>query len=307
LKRIAEDIRFIHEIEAPLKAYRYHLGENFLATQIEPLDATKDADLRIWEEPNPNGVYVMGVDPAYGRSDFKDKHAIEVYRCYADKLVQVAEYATDVPETYQVTWVMAHLAGAYKNVIINLEVTGPGFAIMQELRHLRQLLDMGYLRGTASNMDLLDVFSSVKWYLYHRPDSMGAGYVYNWKTNTDNKLKILNQMRDNYVLRMLMVRSIPLLEEMERIVQDGSEIAAEGRAKDDRAFATALAVTAWIDWVRGGLIANQQTYDRVVEEERVSKDAPQATLINRVVLDFFKQAESDRATLEDMKAWGNDL
>lgn len=304
LKRIAEDIRFIHETQAPLKAFRYHMGENFLATELEELDATKEADLRIWEEPNPNGVYVMGIDPAFGRSDFKDKHAIEVYRCYADRLVQVAEYATDVPETYQITWVMAHLAGAYKNCILNLEVTGPGFAVMQELRHLRQLLDMGYLRGTASNMDLLDVFSAVKWYLYHRPDSMGAGYCYNWKTNQDNKLKILNQMRDNYTLRMLTVRSIPLLEEMERIVQDGAEIQAEGRAKDDRAFATALAVTAWIDWVRGGLIANQQTYARVTEEEKIAMETPQANMIGRVVTDFFKQNEQARLDAEDARAWG---
>ena len=153
-------------------------------------------------------------------------------------------------------------------------------------------------------MDLLDVFSSVKWYLYHRPDSMGAGYVYNWKTNSDNKLKILNQMRDNYVLRMLRVRSVPLLEEMERIVQDGSEIQAEGRAKDDRAFATALAVTAWIDWVRGGMIGSGQTYDRVVEEERISRDQPQATMIGRVVNDFFRQAEQQRSAMDDMRAWG---
>ncbi len=303
LKRIAEDIRFIHETSAPLKAYRYHLGENFLATELEQLEDTKDADLRIWEEPHPNGVYVMGIDPAYGRSDFKDRHAIEIYRCFADRLVQVAEYATDVPETYQITWVMAHLAGAYKNCILNLEVTGPGFAVMQELRHLRQLLDMGHLRGVAANMDLHDIFSSVKWYLYHRPDSMGAGYVYNWKTNSDNKLKILNQMRDNYVLKMLTVRSIPLLTEMERIVQEGSEIQAEGRAKDDRAFATALAVTAWIDWVRGGLIANGQTYDRVIEEERIAQDTPQATMIGRVVGDYFRQAEQDRSDREDFAAW----
>jgi hypothetical protein len=304
LKKIAEDIRTIHETSEPLKAFRYHMGENFLATELEQLESTRDADLRIWEEPHPSGVYVMGIDPAFGRSDFKDKHAIEVYRCYADKLVQVAEYASDVPETYQVTWVMAHLAGAYKNCILNLEVTGPGFAVMQELRHLRQLLDMGYLRGTASNMDLLDVFSSVKWYLYHRPDSMGAGYCYNWKTNQDNKLKILNQMRDNYTLRMLSVRSIPLLEEMERIVQDGGEIAAEGRAKDDRAFATALAVTAWIDWVRGGLIANGQTYDRVVEEERIAKDQPQATMVGRVVNAFFQESEGRRLEAEEARAWG---
>jgi hypothetical protein len=92
---------------------------------------------------------------------------------------------------------------------------------------------------------------------------------------------------------------------MERVVQDGSEIAAEGRAKDDRVFATALATTAWIDWVRGGLIGTGQTYERVVEEERVAKDTPQASMIARVVGDFFVRAEQHRSEVEDAKAWGD--
>lgn len=303
LRRLTQNIRFIHEETIPLKAYRYHIGNRFDATELEQIDTAKDADLRIWEEPHPNGVYVMGVDTAYGRED-KDRHAIEVFRCYADRVVQVAEFATGIPETYQAAWVMAHLAGAYRNVIINLEVSGPGFAIMDELRHLRHLLDNNMLPGLSTSVGALsDIFGAVRWFLYHRPDSMGAGYVYNWKTNQDNKLQIMNELRDTYAVNHLDVFSVPLLEEMERVVQEGSEIRAEGRAHDDRVFAAALAVHSWVTWVRSGMIQTRQTYDVVSEEERVTKETPNATMIGRVVSDFFEQANKARSDREEAEAW----
>jgi hypothetical protein len=307
LRRITADFRAVHELSIPLKAYRYHMGERFDATELEPLDSTKEADLRIWQEPHPNGVYVMGMDTAYGRSDDKDRHAIEIYRCFADKLVQVAEWCSSVPETYQATWVMAHLAGCYRNVMINLEVNGPGFAVMDELRHLRQLADNRLLPGISANngADVTEIFSAVRWYLYHRPDSMGAGYVYNWKTNADNKLQIMNEFRDNYCTSHMEIYSVPLLEEMERVVQEGDEIAAEGRAHDDRVFATALATHAWIQWYRSSLIANNQTYDKVMEDEKIIRDAPAASMIQRVVSSFFETQAAIRSDREEVEAWAD--
>jgi hypothetical protein len=245
----------------------------------------------------------MGMDTAYGRED-KDRHAIQVFRCYADRVVQVSEWATGVPETYQAAWVMAHLAGAYRNVIINLEVSGPGFAVMDELRHLRQLLDNKMLPGVSGNpAEITDIFSAVRWFLYHRPDSMGSGYVYNWKTNQDNKLQIMNELRDTYAVNHLDLFSVPLLEEMERVVQSGVEIRAEGRAHDDRVFAAALAIHAWITWVRSSMIASNQSYDRVSEEERLTKDAPSATMVGRVVSAFFQEQAEARVEREYEAAW----
>lgn len=303
LRRVASNLRFILDQEIPLQAYRYHIGQRFDATELEPVESTDHADLRVWEQPHPNGVYVMGVDTAYGRED-KDRHAIEVFRCYADRVVQVAEWATGVPETYQAAWVMAHLAGAYKNVIINLEVSGPGFAVMDELRHLRQLLDNRMLPGVSGNAaELADIFSAVRWFLYHRPDSMGAGYVYNWKTNVDNKMQIMNELRDTYAVTHLDLFSVPLLQEMERVVQSGVEIRAEGRAHDDRVFAAALAVHAWITWVRSSMIASNQSFDRVSEEDRLTKETPSATMIGRVVQDFFNKQNDARAAREEAAAW----
>ena len=302
LKRVIEDQKFITAEEAPLKAYRYTMGQDFLATTMEPMDTTLDAELRIWEEHKPNAVYVMGVDPAYGRSDESDRHAIEVYRCYADRLIQVAEYCTTRPETFQVAWVMCHLAGSYKNVWINLEVSGPGFAVMEELRHLKQLLNSGVLSSTAHAADP-EVFNAVRWYLYHRPDSMSAGYVYNWKTNSDNKMTIMNQMRDSYTLRQMRVRSLPLLDEMGTMIQDGGFIEASGRNKDDRVMASALAVKTWVDWVRGGMIEQAMTYERVTAEEKQHLEHPEMNMIQFCIQDFFKERETERERRLEQAAW----
>ena len=301
--RLNEDIRWVHENKILFKAYAYHMGENFLATTVEPVQRSGLADLRVWEEPHPNGFYVMGVDPAYGRADYQDNHCVQIYRCYADCLVQVAEYASVNPETYQLAWVMAHLAGCYKNIWINIEVNGPGPAAMRELKHLRELMDQGQLQQAAADRKLENVLGNMRWYLYHRPDSLGAGYAYGWKTTQDNKLLILNQMRDAYALRALRVRSIPLLEEMQRVIQDGSLIEAEGHGHDDRVFATALANKAYLEWLRSSLIANGATYEAVTRQERVQSQNPNATLVDQLVSDFFKEKETARIDERLDAAW----
>jgi hypothetical protein len=280
------------------------MGQDFLATEIEQVSRPGEAELKIWEEPHPNGVYAMGVDPAYGRGEEqKDNHAIVVVRCYADRVVQVAEYATHNPETYQLTWVMAHIAGAYRNVCINCEVQGPGKAIMIELKHLRQLLDFGHLNARASSMGMAEIFDCVRWYLYNRPDSMAGNYVYNFQTSIDTKLTMLNQLRDNYALNILEIRSLAILHEMEKIEQDGSNIAASGRNKDDRTFALGLANKAYIDRLRGSLIANGQTEEAVMEQERLRAAHPQATMMASIVGNFFATKAGDRETAETAERW----
>lgn len=280
------------------KAYRYHLGDEFLSTEIQQVTRSEDAELRIWEEPQKDAVYVFGLDPAFGRSDNKDNHALEIWRCYADKLEQVAEYATSDPETRKVTWVLAHLAGVYRNCCINLELTGPGGAIMQELRHLRQLFDAGAMKKPASQSELhgfVDVFEQVRWYIYNRPDTMGSGYILNWRTNSDNKQIILNQFRDHLSTGSLIINSMPLLEEMKTIIQDGVSIEADGKKKDDRVFSTALAIKAWIDQIRPGLIIEGKTYEKALREAEEKETRPIKTMIDGIISNHFRDAEDKRS------------
>lgn len=302
-KKLSDDIAWIKKERIPFRGFRYHMGENFLATELEQVSTILEADLRVWEDPHPNGRYVIGVDPAYGRSDVNDQHGLQVLRCYADVAVQVAEYATAIPDTYQFAWVLAHIAGCYRNVWVNLEVNGPGATVMKELQTLKLLIGNGYLKVEAENRGMAEVFDAVKWYLYHRIDSISGNYMYNWKTTQDNKLDIMHQVRDNYSLRALRLRSVRLLEQMQRVVQDGGNIEASGHGKDDLTFALTLANRAWIDWVRPGMITNGQTYQAITEQEIRERESPQATMMSNIVEDFFKSKEQAREEAAYQKAW----
>jgi len=302
LRRVADDIKKIKDEKRGFLGYRYHMGENFLATEIEQVSRPHEAELRIWEQPHPLGQYAMGVDPAYGRSD-NDNHAIEIVRCYGDRIVQVAEYATSIPETYQLAWVMAHLAGAYKNVIINAELQGPGAALMPALRHLKQLMDFGYLQAQATSAGMQEIFESVRWYLYKRPDSMAGNYVYNFQTNQNTKPPMMNQLRDNYALGILRVNSLQLLWEMEKVVQEGFEIGASGKNRDDRTFALGLANKAYVDWVRSRMMLEGLTYEICNKVETEGDKNPQATLVANIIGSFFNRKNGERESRQVDAAW----
>ena len=96
--------------------------------------------------------------------------------------------------------------------------------------------------------------------MYARSDSMESrASAWHWKTSASNKMPMMNQLRDAFLQKQLFVRSTHALKEMQIIVQDGIEIAAEGNGKDDRVMALALAVRAWIDMERSVLRAQGRT------------------------------------------------
>lgn len=281
------------------KGYRYVLTDDFLATKIEPVKSSKMAQLRIWEEPDPEGVYALGVDPAYGssieRNDWNDRFSIQVLRCYADRVVQVAEYADDNLAPHQFAWITAHIAGYYRNVRVVLEINGPGVPVFQELKHLRQQISRGPNAERARAAGIDKIFDNWSWYLYHRQDSLGAGFFLHMKTTSETKNQIMSRMKDMLMLNVLDIRSVPLVNEMERIVQDGTWIGAEGRGKDDRCLAFALALRAYDDWLRAPLVEQDRTYEkeqkRIAQRDEVGKGV---TFGRFVVEDFFARSEAKR-------------
>ena len=283
-----------NEDEYAFKAFRYWIGNDFFATKMEQLGQgsnPEEWELRVWDEPVKNAQYVIGVDPAFGRNDWRDKHAIGIYRCYADRLVQVAEYASHNIEAHQCAWVLAHLASAYSNCIVNLELSGgPGKAIMREFDLLRNNLRQEMFSRQLREFDWEDVLNGMRWYLYHRPDSMGAGYVYNFQTTRDSKYDLMNTMRTAYTTRQLHLRSRPLLMEMQAVVQDGPTIEAPGREKDDRVISCALATMAWKEWIMPQMIANGQTYELITSQEDGTESIA-SSAVARCVANYFKRAE----------------
>jgi hypothetical protein len=251
---------------APFKGYKYSFEETFLGSEIKQVNDSDDAMLRVYEPPETGGVYTIGVDPSGGGGGDANDHAIQVLRCYADKVVQVAEFRSNRPLTYQLAWVLAHMAGAYRDHLANLEVTGVGAAVIPEVRNLRQLAERGILQGEPGAGSILDMIGAVRWFLYKRPDTLGgAGNVIAWKANQDNKHQVYSELRDSLMLRRLEIRSPRLIQQMQGIIEDDGWIGAgpDTGLNDDLVSALVLAHHAWVEWRRPGLIARNLTWDSV--------------------------------------------
>ena len=264
-------------------SYRYSFGANFQDTEV--LKSTERlATLKVWEEPVDTAYYVIGADPAYGSSDWADRFCIQVFRCYADGLEQVASFATSELNTYQFAWIIAHLAGAYKNSTLNLEINGPGQAVINELRNLkRQAASM----GTALGKDLLDVYGNMQNYIWRRNDTLGGvSNSIGWMTTAATKERMLTYMKDYFERGMMDIWDMDTIEEMKTTIRDGGSIEASGRNKDDRVIAAALACAAYAEQVQPRLIAQKITRN----VSRVQDDfTPEQLTVGRNVSDYLKR------------------
>ena len=229
----------------PFQTYRYKLTHKFEETVLQQ---TRDprSPLRVWEEASRFGYYVLGCDPAYGSSDEADRSVVSVWRCFADCLVQVAEYCSPEPSTYQCAWVLSHLAGYYGLTWLMpiLEITGPGQAVFDELMKVQKL--SAEMRPQDDVHGIRNILGNMRHFFYRRIDSpSGGSLIYQWKTTEELKQRMLNQMKNGIELGRMIPRSVPLIDEMRKIINDEGHIGGEGRSKDDRVIGSALAYQAW--------------------------------------------------------------
>jgi hypothetical protein len=263
--------------------YRYSFGANFQDTNVIK-STDRLATLRVWEEPIDTAYYVIGADPAYGSSDWADRFCIQVFRCYADGMDQVAEFATSELNTYQFAWVIAHLAGAYKNSTLNLEINGPGQAVINEMRNLKR---QAAAMKTAMGKDLMDVYASMSNYIWRRNDTLGGpSNSIGWLTTSATKERMLSYMKDYFERSMMNIYSLDLIEEMKTIVRDGGSIEASGRNKDDRVIAAALAAAAFAEQVQPRLV--QQGISRSVSRKQ-EEFTPEQIAVGKNVSDYLKR------------------
>lgn len=287
--------------------YKFYLGNNFLASKMEQIISdVSQVTLRVYEEPDNRGIYVIGVDPAWGRNVQRDRHSISIWRCYADRLEQVAEYADNAADTRQAAWVLAYLAGAYRNCVINIETTGgSGLAVLNELKSVRNQLQQAPYADQLRDTPWEDFLANARWYIYRKynDQSGGSGNVTQWSTTRSNKFEIMNQLRDTMAKTELVPYSRPLLDEMcSVIVTEDGKVEAPGRNKDDRVFAAALANRTWIDQVRPMLLASNATY-AAVHSNTPGTETGFEGMMNRKVQDFFKQAEARASEGPQKPAW----
>jgi hypothetical protein len=268
------------------RGYRYHLGDDVSAMTIVPVKYVKYAHLKVYEPPSPIGVYIIGADTAYGISDRGDANCAQVVRCFADKMVQVAEFNDRNIQPFQFAWVLLHLCGWYGNCRYVLELNGSGEAVWTELKTLKRMVEDGKLippRFTPEDLmerlpgpeeegppqnDIRHTFQHVMQYLYHRSDALGgSGYNYHMRTSLESKFTFMTQFGDRFMLDEFIINSVPCLEEMKRMRKDGRSLEAEGRAKDDRPISCGLVTRAYIDSERKQLTARNATYAAEMQRE----------------------------------------
>ena len=297
-KRLTADLRFIQGQDIlPIGNYTYKFSDNFLKTRLQRSETEDEVFLKVWENPQPDARYVIGVDPAYGSSEEADRTVISVWRCFADKLVQVAEYVNPLTTTQNCAWALAHIAGEYKDCQINLELQGGGGEVMLELNYLRKSISFGGLQNTAREMRIGDFLDSARWFLFKKADAVAAApAVYNTKMSADMKPVVLNRFNDAYSSDQLIVRSLGLLEEMRTIKRDGDKIRAGGRSKDDRVMAAALANYAWKEWVQVGMMSEQRTWEREMRAQ-LDRSSSSTSVLSQIIPSFFAEHRDRRDEL----------
>lgn len=216
--------------------------------------APRVANLWIYSPPQEGGRYVLGADPAYGSSEWADAFCISVWRAWADRVEQVAEFHSVDLQPYAFAWVMVYLAGMYSPCSWNLEITGPGAAVMGEIDSLRRARFTG---EEQSRQVMRNFLGGMQEFFYSRFDSINRNPVARGTQSTfKEKNKYMDFFKDYVTREMAVMHSKPLLEEMRWVVREvGHAPSGSARHKDDRVIAAALAIYAWHEKLRHKLFA----------------------------------------------------
>jgi len=256
-----------------------------------PSQRKRDEHLKVWEEPKPEAIYVVACDPAYGHDEANNYSAVQVLRCYADCLEQVAEYAYAGIETEPFAWVIASLAGWYKNSWLMVEINGPGDSVWTALKELKRLVTSGHLRGTAAEYGLTNIFANVRDYMYARVDSISpTSGTLMWKTDINKKIGLMERLRDYVSNGKLILHSMGVIEEMKVVVRNGDVIGAEQRNRDDRTFCLAMGIRAWTENVRRHMSAAGRTKEVELAKNRLTVKE-QIIMFNKHKIDAFFNAK----------------
>lgn len=269
------------------RPFMFRLGTRWQDMEIIACGIER-ATLKIWEMPTRFGKYTIGGDPTFGSSDRADSGVIHVDRCYADKVEQVAEFASHLIEPYQLAWVIGFLGGLYGQYdypMANIEITGPGQAVFAELKRLRS--DLAALPVQELG-DIRNCLGHLRHFLWRRPDSISGSLAFEWRSTADNKPLLLDMYKGGFEQGLVDVKSLAQLDEMRTMERDKDHplsIEASGSNHDDRVIAGALSYYAWWEWRRGELQSQGLTYARCMQIDAQGGIDPMDGLLRRFLRD----------------------
>lgn len=305
-ERIANIRKEIHREK--YDTWRFETGIEFTDCRIVRASTSKQVELRVWEEPVAGACYVVSADPAYGTDAKNDRAAMQVLRCYADGVEQVAEYAWPTIQSKQFGWVILAIASWYaavaSDVYLIVELQGGGQGTWDEIQEVKRLVSQGYLAGPAADRGLTSMFSNIRTFINTKADSLNAQKTLQWKTTPGNKVRLMDRFRDFHNNGMLKIHSSFLLDEMVKIVREGQTIGAAGSGKDDRVMAMAFAIHAWEHRARKLLLRQNRTKSAEAAQRKHSI-ADQVFLFHKYQVEsIFSQKRTARIRQERQSRFG---
>lgn len=270
--------------------FKFQIGEEFYDLRVMECPE-RQAMLKVWEQPQEGAYYTIGGDPAFGSSDNADRYVLSVDRCWSNRVVQVAEFCVTELNTRQFAWIVAYLAGCYQPCIWNLELNGPGGAVLQEIDNLRRIVGRGYGGYKSLDPSITNAVRKIQDFLYAREDSL-KGRPIGKHTMTTSRVKdgYLSLLRGAFEGGNYVPNSYALVDEMRSFVRDGSWLGAEGNKKDDRVIASSLAYLAYNNSLRNTLIMRRVdwTPEDMTDEKVVLR--PDEEVVTRLVQHFMDKA-----------------
>ena len=295
------------EAKRKQRYFKFEYGTRFEHTQFSEIDPNKDFwDLVLWEDPrvdDENCRYIISLDPAHGANENSDLAVVEIFRAYADKCVQVGEFAMRDLPSYALAWVILELAGIYHcETRLCIELQGGGYSTNDELQRLILECEQGY------DPKLVAHFERLQHYEYYRPDSRRrTSATYHWITSGKSKEIMLSRYRDHFERGILVIRSPELIKETQDTItdSDGDFLPSED---DNRLMAAALAVMAYLQTVEYEIGADPNFLKEASDaREAKEKDGPTpANYLQALQLDWkeklvakMEDEEQERKALQE--------
>jgi hypothetical protein len=193
----------------------------------EPLERRgMDKAYWIWEYPNPLKYYVIVADVA--RGDGADYSAFQVIDI--ENMEQVAEYKSQ-PGTREYAQILLSAAVEYQNALLVIENASIGWDVVQSV------LESGYPNVHYSYRS--DVGMDFQKYL-DKYQSTNSALVPGFSTTSRTKPLVVEKMRDAVENKLVVIRSIRLIEELRVFIFKNGQTQAMQGYNDDLVMAFAI-------------------------------------------------------------------
>lgn len=246
--------------------YEYEWSKFIEHTEVRECDPA-DAQLTVWEEPEPDGVYIIAAH-AWGSSSPRAKENVcQVYRAWPDALRLVAEFAggTEV-KTYQLAWVCLHMCGAYhtrapiwRPPYFIFDVSMGGQHLLSEIKLIEELGFGTSPLAISERSRLVNMMGAIH-YLYRRLDSFTSSVVRDIKIggSSETRARVLYALRDHAERDHLEIFSTTTIDQLAMLRQgeddDADSIAGGGETEESRALTLCMAIEAWRTTAMGDLM-----------------------------------------------------